>query len=75
MCESGLKLYDYAALVPVVEGAGGTMSDWQGNPLDADSDGRVLALGEPARLDDVLEALGSIPIQDHDHDDEDGHGH
>ena len=75
VCESGLKLYDYAALVPVVEGAGGTMSDWQGNPLDADSDGRVLALGEPARLDDVLEALGSIPIQDHDHDDEDGHGH
>ena len=58
ICEAGLKLYDYAALVPVVEGAGGTMSDWQGNPLDADSDGRVLALGDPARLDDVLEAMG-----------------
>ena len=56
--ESGLKLYDFAALVPVVEGAGGTMSDWQGNPLDANSDGRVLALGEPARLEDVLEAMG-----------------
>lgn len=58
VCEAGLKLYDYAALVPVVEGAGGTMSDWQGNPLDADSDGRVIALGDPARLDDVLEAMG-----------------
>ena len=58
ICEAGLKLYDYAALVPVVEGAGGTMSDWQGNPLDADSDGRVLALGDSARLDDVLEAMG-----------------
>ena len=58
--ESGLKLYDFAALVPVVEGAGGTMSDWQGNPLDANSDGRVLALGEPARLEDVLEAMGGI---------------
>ena len=56
--EAGLKLYDFAALVPVVEGAGGTMSDWQGNPLDAASDGRVIALGEPARLDDVLEAMG-----------------
>ncbi len=56
--ESGLKLHDYAALVPVVEGAGGTMSDWQGNPLDADSDGTVIALGEPARLEDVLEAMG-----------------
>jgi histidinol phosphatase-like enzyme (inositol monophosphatase family) len=56
--ESGLKLYDYAALVPVVEGAGGQMSDWQGNPLDAGSDGTVLALGEPARLEEVLEAMG-----------------
>lgn len=58
VCEAGLEVYDYAALVPVVEGAGGTMSDWQGNPLDADSNGDVLALGDPARLDDVLEAMG-----------------
>jgi len=58
VCEAGMAIYDYAALVPVVEGAGGTMSDWQGNPLDADSDGTVLALGDPARLDDVLEAMG-----------------
>jgi histidinol phosphatase-like enzyme (inositol monophosphatase family) len=62
VCEAGLKIYDYAALVPVVEGAGGTMSDWQGNPLDAGSDAgsgaNVIALGDPARLDDVLEAMG-----------------
>lgn len=61
VCEARLKLYDYAALVPVVEGAGGTMSDWQGHPLDAGSaeaqGGRVLALGDPARLEDVLEAM------------------
>ena len=55
--ESGLKLHDYAALVPVVEGAGGMMADWQGNPLDAHSDGSVIALGDPARLEDVLEAM------------------
>jgi inositol-phosphate phosphatase / L-galactose 1-phosphate phosphatase / histidinol-phosphatase len=58
VCEAGLKLHDYAALVPVIEGAGGTMSDWQGHPLDAGSDGRVLALGDPARLEEVLEAMG-----------------
>lgn len=62
VCEAGLKLHDYAALVPIVEGAGGLMADWQGNPLDASSadaqGGRVLALGEPARLEDVLEAMG-----------------
>ena len=65
VCESGLKLFDYAALVPVVEGAGGTMSDWQGNPLDAQSDGSVIALGDPARLEDVLEALAGHAHEEH----------
>lgn len=55
--EAGLKLHDFAALIPVVEGAGGTMCDWSGDPLNADSAGDVIALGDPARLEDVLEAL------------------
>lgn len=58
VCESGLKLHDFAALVPVVEGAGGTMCDWNGEPLHAESAGHILAIGDPARLEDVLEALG-----------------
>ena len=57
VCEANLKLHDYAALIPIVEGAGGTMCDWNGDPLHAASDGRVLALGDPARLEDVIEAL------------------
>lgn len=57
VCEAGLKLHDFAALVPVVEGAGGTMCDWNGDPLHAGSDGHVLAIGDPARLEDVIEAL------------------
>jgi histidinol phosphatase-like enzyme (inositol monophosphatase family) len=57
VCEAGLKLHDFAALVPVVEGAGGTMADWNGEPLHADSEGHVVALGDPARLEDVVEAL------------------
>lgn len=55
--EAGLKLHDFAALVPVVEGAGGTMCDWAGDPLNATSDGNVIALGDPARLEDVVEGL------------------
>jgi inositol-phosphate phosphatase / L-galactose 1-phosphate phosphatase / histidinol-phosphatase len=43
--ESGLKLHDFAALVPVVEGAGGIISDWAGKPVDAASDGRILVTG------------------------------
>ena len=58
VCEANLKIHDWAALVPVVEGAGGTMSDWNGDPLGPGSDGHVLALGDPARLEDVVEALG-----------------
>ena len=57
--ESGLKLYDFAALVPIVEGAGGLMCDWNGDPLHAGSTGEVIALGDPARLEDVLKALAS----------------
>jgi len=57
--EAGLKLHDIAALVPVVEGAGGRMCDWSGEPLTHDSDGQVIALGDPARLDDVLEGLSA----------------
>lgn len=37
--EAGLKLHDFAALVPVVEGAGGMMCDWNGEMLHAGSDG------------------------------------
>ena len=55
--EAGLKLHDLAALVPVVEGAGGQMCDWQGDPLHAESAGDVIALGDPARLEEVLEGL------------------
>lgn len=55
--EAGLKLHDLAALVPIVEGAGGRMCDWSGEPLTDASDGNVIAIGDPARLDDVIEAL------------------
>ena len=44
--EAGLKPYDYCALVPVIEGAGGVMTDWQGQALGLASDGRVLAAGD-----------------------------
>ncbi|MES2054586.1 MAG: histidinol-phosphatase [Pseudomonadota bacterium] len=56
--EAGLKLHDFAALVPIVEGAGGRMCDWSGDPLTADSIGEVIAAGDPARVEEILEALG-----------------
>jgi len=44
--EASLQPYDYAALVPVVEGAGGIITDWAGEALTLDSDGRVIAAGD-----------------------------
>lgn len=41
--DAGMKPYDYCALVPVIEAAGGVISDWKGKPLRIDSDGSVLA--------------------------------
>ena len=46
--EASLQLYDFAALVPVVKGAGGLITDWRGNELDMHSDGSVLAAGDAA---------------------------
>ena len=56
--EAGLKLHDFAALVPVVEGAGGKMCDWEGRSLTGASNGRVVAVGDAAILDEVLARLG-----------------
>ena len=44
--EAGLDGHDFLAIVPVIEGAGGIMTDWQGAPLGRASDGRVLAAGD-----------------------------
>jgi myo-inositol-1(or 4)-monophosphatase len=57
IAEAGMNLWDWAALVPVIEGAGGSITDWSGNPLRADSDGHVLAVGDPALLPQALACL------------------
>lgn len=55
--ERGLKPWDWAALLPVVRGAGGCVTDWQGNPPRTDGDGRIIAAGDPALLPSIVEAL------------------
>jgi myo-inositol-1(or 4)-monophosphatase len=55
--ECDLKPWDWAALVPVVQGAGGRMTDWEGRALRADGDGRVIAVGDAELLADVAQVL------------------
>lgn len=57
VAESTMQVWDWAALVPVVEGAGGRMTGWDGAPLRPGCDGRVLAVGDPALLAPAVELL------------------
>lgn len=42
--EAGLKPYDIVALIPIVEGAGGIVTSWDGGP--ATDGGRIVAAGD-----------------------------
>jgi inositol-phosphate phosphatase / L-galactose 1-phosphate phosphatase / histidinol-phosphatase len=57
--ERGLGIYDYLALVPVIEGAGGAITDWQGQPLTMESQGEVVATGDRRILDQAIATLGA----------------
>jgi histidinol phosphatase-like enzyme (inositol monophosphatase family) len=58
VAECNLKPWDWAALAPVIEAAGGIVTDWSGNKLRLGSDGSVLAAANPALHAAALKALG-----------------
>jgi len=43
--ECGVNDYDYCALVPIIESAGGMMTNWAGEPVTLGTDTRVIASG------------------------------
>jgi histidinol phosphatase-like enzyme (inositol monophosphatase family) len=57
VAECTMKPWDWAALVPVVEGAGGRVTGWDGKPLTLESKGQVLAVGDPALLPEAVGLL------------------
>jgi histidinol phosphatase-like enzyme (inositol monophosphatase family) len=53
----GLEPYDFLPLAPLIEAAGGVMTDWEGRALTLGSDGRVVTAATPelhAALLDVV---------------------
>lgn len=56
--ECRLEPFDYCALVPIVEGAGGVITDWDGNSLGLGSDGRVIAAATPELHAAAILAMG-----------------
>lgn len=55
--EASMQPYDYCALVPIIKGAGGHLSDFAGNDLNLDSDGTVVASGDPALWPEIKALL------------------
>ncbi|MGO4871240.1 MAG: histidinol-phosphatase [Roseiarcus sp.] len=55
--ETNLKPHDVVALVPIVTGAGGVMTTWDGG--DAAKGGRIIAAGDPRVYDEARRALSA----------------
>jgi len=55
--EASLAPYDYLAHAPIIAGAGGVMTDWQGRPPGLQSDGRVLCAGDRRCHDEAISLL------------------
>jgi inositol-phosphate phosphatase/L-galactose 1-phosphate phosphatase/histidinol-phosphatase len=56
--DCSLDVFDILPLMPIIEGAGGLVTDWAGKPLDLSWKGAVLAAGDPALHAQALRILG-----------------
>lgn len=57
--DPGLKVYDYAALLPIIEMAGGVVSDWQGNDLKLKSNVKLVACATKELHEKALKILNN----------------
>src|SRR5689334_9438235 len=55
--EANNGIHDFLPLVPVVEGAGGIITDWEGKPLGVKSGDKVLAAGDKRIYDAALKLI------------------
>ena len=56
--DSKLKLWDYAPFIPMIQGAGGRITDWQGRALTLDNcPPQLLAAGDPRRHAEALDLI------------------
>jgi len=55
--DTRLKLWDIAPFRPIIEGAGGIITDWEGAPITQATGPRILVAGDPARHREALIAV------------------
>lgn len=56
-CDSRFQVYDFAPFRPIIEGAGGVVTDWEGRGLSLDSGSRVLAAATPELHEEALRLI------------------
>lgn len=59
--ECTMNLWDWAALVPIIQGAGGFITQWDGTPLQAGGDGTVLATSSAELHQEAVAILTNKP--------------
>lgn len=57
--EASLYSYDFMPLIPIIEGAGGIICDWQGKDLKPNSDGHVIAAANIELMDQALKIINA----------------
>ena len=55
--EDTLKVHDYMALVNVIEGAGGVITDKFGQDISLDSDGSLVASSTSSLNDEIIKLI------------------
>ncbi len=58
--EAGMNTYDILALIPIIEGAGGFVTNWSGG--NAADGGQVLATGDKRLHDELLTKLAKVAV-------------
>lgn len=58
--ESQLKPHDYMAFIPIIEEAGGIITDWQGEKLNSNSNGDVIACATKDLHNQILALINNI---------------
>ena len=57
--EDTLKTHDYMALIPVIEGAGGVVTDKSGDPVTFNSDGSILASANKSLHNQIIDIINN----------------
>lgn len=55
--EDHLGIYDFIALVPVIEGAGGIITDWNGQPKTLHGNPTLIATGSKNIHEELLNII------------------